>query len=131
MKKTVVLFAILAAAAFVTGCATSLTCHGFDYAGPGLILTDVYKGGYIAPKAESLKEVTVLGPVSGISKSTSILGWVSNGDSSILAAKNDALKGLDADDILNIEVDTKVKSILGVISEVELHLRGIAVKYKK
>ncbi len=131
MKKTVVLLAILAAVVFVSGCATSLTGCGFDHAGPGLVFTDIYKGGYISPKADSLKDVTVLGAVSVVSKSSSILGWISSGDSSIWAAKNDALKGLDADDIINIEVDTKVKSILGVISEVELHLRGIAIKYNK
>lgn len=131
MKKMLALMSVIALAVLFSGCATSMANHGFEYAGPGLILTDVYKGCFMLPKAESMKEVTVLGPVSGVSKSNSILGWISSGDSSIKAAKDDALKGLDADDILNIEVDTKVKSILGVISEVELHLRGIAVKYKK
>jgi len=131
MKKMFAVLSVIVLAGLLSGCASSLTGQGFEYAGPGLILTDVYKGGYILPKAESLKDVTVLGPVSGVSKSSSILGWISSGDSSIKAAKDDALKGLDADDIINIEVDSKVKSILGVISEVELHLRGIAIKYKK
>ena len=131
MKKMLAVLSLIVIAALFSGCATSMTGQGFEFAGPGLILTDLYKGGFILPKAESLQDVTVLGPVSGVSKSSSILGWVSSGDSSIKAAKDDALKGLDADDILNIEVDSKVKSILGVISEVELHLRGIAVKYKK
>ncbi len=131
MKKTLVVLSVIALATLFSGCASSFSSCGFDYAGPGIILTDIHKGGYILPKAESMKDVTVLGPVSGVSKSSSILGWISSGDSSIKAAKNDALRGLDADDILNIEIDSKVKSILGIISEVELHLRGIAVKYKK
>ncbi len=132
MKKMLCVCAVIALAAVFTGCAGYGHGNGFAYAGPGMIFTDAYYGGYILPKADSLKDVEVLGPVNGVSKSTSILGWVSTGDSSIKAAKADALRNFpNADDILNIEVDGKVHSILGVISDVELHLRGIAVKYKK
>ncbi|NLZ64137.1 MAG: hypothetical protein GX902_10055 [Lentisphaerae bacterium] len=132
MKKILCVCVAVALAAVFSSCAGYGYGNGFAYAGPGLILTDAYYGGYIQPKAESLKDVEVLGPVKGVSKSSSILGWVSTGDSSILAAKADALRNYpNADDIINIEVDSKVHSILGVISDVELHLRGIAIKYKK
>jgi len=132
MKKIICVVAILVLGALLSGCAGYGYGNGFAYAGPGSLFTDAYYGGYIQPKAESLKDVEVLGPVKGVSKTTSILGWLSTGDGSILAAKADALRNYpNADDILNIEVDSKVHSILGIISDVELHLRGIAIKYKK
>ena len=85
MKKMFAVLSLIVIAAMFSGCATSLTGQGFDYAGPGLILTDHYKGGFILPKAESRK-IYVLGPVRCISKSSSVPGGSAR-DSSIKPPK--------------------------------------------
>ena len=84
------------------------------------------------PKLENLDGVEVLGQVEGRSTELNVLLIVAIGDGGIEAAKTDALKRYpEADDILNVEVDTNHFNVLSVFNKSTTILRGLAVKYKK
>ena len=134
MSKKFVIFAVVfVCTLFFCGCKMGPTDgFGFGGIGPALIFTEQTRGEFMLPKAADLKNVTVLGPVIGKSSARNVLMLIAVGDSGIEAAKKDALsKYPDADDILNVEVDTRYSSILMLFQETTTILRGIAVKYKK
>ena len=133
MKKALLFAGAVATAAILTGCRSAyVNNYGFGSTMPGVIYSDTTRGSFILPKAESMKDVEVLGPVRGTSSMTNILLITAFGDAGIEEAKRNALMAYpEADDILNIEVDTKHDSILEVFNTSTTILRGIAVKYKK
>ena len=106
--------------------------YGFGGTGPAFVITDQVRGNFMLPKVADFKGVTVLGKVTGKASARNILLLVAEGNCGIEAAKKDALsKYPEADDILNVEVDTHFKSILMLFQETTTILRGVAVKYKK
>ena len=79
-----------------------------------------------------MKDVEFLGHVSSELEARQILMIISLGDVSIATAKRQALqKYPQADDVVNIEIDVKHESILGLYNNVTMYFNGIAIKYKK
>ncbi len=117
----------------LTGCKVHYqTDYGFGSTMPGVVYSYQTRGTFMLPKAESMEGVEVLGPVEGESTELNVLLLVAVGNGGIEAAKKDALKRYpDADDILNVEVDTRHFNVLPIFNESTTILRGIAVKYKK
>ena len=134
MKKRILMFfGAVVACVLLSGCQVAYTNgYGFGCTLPAVIITDQVRGGFILPKLESTAGVEVLGRVEGRAKARNVLMLIAEGDSGIAAAKRDALsKYPNADEIVNIEIDTHHKSTLGLINESTTILRGIAIKYKK
>lgn len=99
----------------------------------GIFCTYVTLPTMIFPKTETLDNIIILGDVEGKADVISVYARATAGEAGIEAAKRNALRAYpQADDIINIEVDTKKISIfLGTIVRVETILRGKAIKYKK
>ena len=99
----------------------------------GIFCTYVTLPTMIFPKTETLDNIIILGDVEGKADVISVYARATAGEAGIEAAKRNALRAYpQADDIINIEVDTKKISIfLGTIFRVETILRGKAIKYKK
>ena len=117
---------------FLSGCSGFAVRAGFPGTYPGIILTEQTSGNFIAPKMESLKDVEVLGKVEAEATASNLLWLVSEGDVSIKKVKELALKKYpQADDIVNVEVDVKHRSVLGLSNTVTMYYRGLAIKYKK
>lgn len=132
-KKLMVLAGFYAAVlTMATGCHTAyVNNYGFGSTMPGVLFCDQTRGTFMLPKAESLDGVEKLGMVRGESSSINVLLAVSIGDGGIHAAKMDALRKYpQADDIINVEVDTVHNSILCFFNRSTTILRGIAVKYR-
>ena len=132
-KRMFILLGAVAASILLSGCQVAYsTGYGFGSTLPAAIITDQTRGGFILPKLESTAGVEVLGRVEGRAKARNVLMLIAEGDSGIAAAKRDALsKYPNADEVVNIEIDTHHKSTLGLINESTTILRGIAIKYKK
>lgn len=133
MKKVLLFVGAATSAAILTGCQSAyVNNYGFGSTMPAAIFNDTTRGTFMLPKAESMKDVEVLGPVCGTSTVTNVLLIVAAGDAGIENAKRNALMTCpEADDIFNVEVDTHHFSILSVFNTSTTILRGIAVKYKK
>ncbi|MBR1948819.1 MAG: hypothetical protein IKA22_03885 [Lentisphaeria bacterium] len=118
---------------FCNGCLSGYHIgDGFPRTLPGSIAANQKSGGYIAPKMESMKDVEMLGRVSSELEARQILMIISLGDISIATAKQQALqKYPQADDIVNIEIDVRHESLLGLYNTVTMYFNGIAIKYKK
>ena len=131
MKKFMVLGALCAFAAFVSGCAATYgNNHGFS-ATPsgGFLLADVRGGLMVQPRHPSRKFV-ILGKVKAEAKATGYLGLVTVGDVSYQTLKKAALeKYRDADDVIDIELDFADDNLLGLINKVYVSLNGYAIKY--
>lgn len=97
------------------------------------IFCDTKQSTFIGNKAESLKNVKVLGDVSATGELMTVLCVVTMGDVSMRTLKDMALRQYsEADDIINVEVDNEVFGIVGcVYKRVRVTLRGKAVRYKK
>ncbi len=78
-----------------------------------------------------LSQYDVIGPVKGYAEMGNVLLLVNWGDTSLGKLKAEALKNIDADDIVNIEIDTCHFNVFVFYIKCEVHLRGIAIKYKK
>jgi len=74
----------------------------------------------------------VLKKVHGTSEQTCILGMVAFGDGGVASASKDALSEVQGgDDIIIRQVDTQVKSILMLFTQVTTHVRGDAIQYTR
>lgn len=133
MKKALLFAGAVATAAVLTGCQSAyVDNYGFGSTMPAVVYNNATRGTFMLPKAESMKDVEVLGPVCGTSSMTNVLLIVATGDAGIESAKKNALMAYpEADDILNVEVDTQHVSVLALFNTSTTILRGIAVKYKK
>lgn len=134
MKKLLLGGGLMGLLVFGTGCLSSgyVNNYGFGSTMPGVLLSDTVRGTTILPKTENLDNIKILGDVKGESVMTNVLLVVAYGDAGIEAAKKDALQRYpDADDIINIEVDCKHRSILSLYNESKTVLRGKAIKYIK
>lgn len=118
-----------------TGCA--MAPPGMAPAGgvsPGCLFSDVtvptwdynsYQLNY-APK-----DYEIVGKVIGSGHVTSILGIISTGDNGYGALLKRA-KRLGADDVINVRVDCRTSSILGMMyTSTDLTLYGTAIRWKK
>lgn len=132
-RKAIIVLVAVAACVVFSGCQVGyVNSYGFGNTMPSFLVTDQTRGTFMLPKAESLAGVQVLGKVEGKATARNTLMLIAEGNCGIDAAKRDALRNYpEADDIINVEVDTHHKSTLGLINESTTILRGIAIKYKK
>lgn len=134
MKKTILLGTVFAGVMLLcSGCGVAYVGNsGFAAAYPSLIYTNETHASYIAPKVENFDNMEVLGHVTGTATAVNTLFIVTAGDTGIAKAKANALKHHPgAEDIVNLEVDTDVHSILGLFTSVTTTISGKAIKYKK
>ena len=130
MKKFLMLGAVCAMAALMSGCQGMIAGHnGFATAPGGFIVSDM-KGGTLIQDRHPARKFKVLGKVKAEAVTTSYLNLVSIGDASYQSMKKAALeKYRDADDIIDVELDFRHDNILGIINKVFVNLNGTAVKY--
>lgn len=115
-----------------SGCVGYAPNASFSAIAPGAIYTNTTHPSYVAPKVENFDKMEIMGYASGEATSVNILYLVAAGDNGIARAKADALKRFPgADDLVNIEVETKYHSILGIYNSVTTYVYGRAVRYKK
>ncbi len=134
MKKIVLLSAMFAGIMFLcSGCGTAfIPNNGYAAAYPSVIYTNEIHPAHIANKVTNLDGFEVLGQVNGTASAVNTLFIVTAGDTGIAKAKANALKHYpSAHDIINMEVDTEIHSILGLFTSVTTHVSGWAVKYKQ
>jgi uncharacterized protein YbjQ (UPF0145 family) len=78
-----------------------------------------------------MESYEIMGEVTGRSVATNILGLIAIGDAGVSAAYNDALKhARGANGLIDVRVDYKSTSILGLIATYETIVTGVAVRYK-
>lgn len=110
---------------FVAGCAmmmpaTPLVPTGIIYTGvtgPG----DVRLGDY--------PDYEVIGPAEGESSALGVLGIIATGDAGVGEAYGRAIRKTRADALIDVQVDHKVFSILGLFSKHTTIVQGTAVKF--
>jgi hypothetical protein len=119
---------ILAAAGACIGCASGMMSGGLytDITAPGVLAS---QSSYtITPESDFESLAFVEGKASGVT----ILGLVATGDFGYGAAIENALKQApNATRLIDITVDKKVKSFLGVYTKITTTVRGRAIRLKK
>ena len=131
MKKSLMLGAMCAMVALLTGCQGLLVTHnGFPTAGPGALISDM-KGGAMIQDRNANRKFKVVGKAKAEAFTTSYLSLVSIGDASYQTLKKQALEPFKgaADDIIDVELDFRHDNLLGLINKVFVTLDGTAVKY--
>lgn len=134
MKKTFLLLMSICAVAVLTGCRVPhyVNNNSFGSPYPGAIYNHVTSTSYIGNKLDNNKNVEILGNAYGTATAADYFMIISAGNCGVVSAKEDALRKFPgADDILNMEVETRNISILGVFSTVTTIVHGKAIKYKK
>jgi hypothetical protein len=128
MKKMIVL--ALAAMVFVTGCSV-IQPTGYTRVASGALYTNVKHPTALQDPVQPLKRpYKVLGNVHGSSTQYNTLRVAAYGDGSIdTAIKNALANAPGANDLIDIKVDTEIKSVLMVVIEVTTHVRGTAIQY--
>ena len=123
MKRVIVIFISITIIFLLTGCAAFVVTPLI-----GGLYTDVTAPVTYDPGAQGQK-YQVLGTVEGTSTATSILGIIATGDASINSALKNALsKNPNADDLIEITVDYRGNSFLGLVAKYTTIVRGKAVK---
>ncbi len=124
MKKSLLLGGAVVAAALMTGCAGVTTQNG-GVALPG--------GGFYSDSAANAiqdKSYTVVKRgVKAEAKLLGIFAAINMGDASYGTLKAQALSGLKADDLIDVKMDYKQETILG-INKVSVTMTGTAIKFK-
>ncbi|GIW72944.1 MAG: hypothetical protein KatS3mg102_2486 [Planctomycetota bacterium] len=132
--KRVALALVLGVAMFATtGCA-ALWSWPVSSAGPGFLYVN-----QTLPSEDTTstvykferKDFDILGPVSAEAETSSILGWVATGDGGYNKLLTQAKAQFNADDVINVRIDTSYSNILGIISTAKTKLYGTAIRFKK
>ena len=133
MKKFLLFGGFVVVSMFLSGCSFGFVADsGFPRTLPGALIAEQSCGNFIGNKLQSFKDVEVLGRVSSEVSGANLLLLISEGDVSIAKAKEIALQRYpQADDVVNVEIDTKHRGVLGLFNTVTMYYRGIAVKYKR
>jgi len=124
MKRASAILFLITVLSFLTGCAAFVATpvSGFLYTGVTAPVT-------YDPGAQG-QSYQILGIVEGTSTATSILGIIASGNASIYSAYKNALKkNSNADDLIDITVDYKGSSFLGLFASYKTIVRGKAVKF--
>ena len=131
MKKMILAAGAIVAAAIVTSCAGVTTNNGMPAPvamGPNFFSTIALNG--LVGDVSNADYTVVKSGVSAEKSFTSFFSCVNLGDASFESLREEALKGLDANDITDVRVDYKMNCICG-INTVTVKLMGTAIKYKK
>ena len=124
MKRTILVLVVVTSISFLTGCAAFVATLVM-----GGLYTNVTAPVTYDPGAQGTK-YQVLGVVEGTSTATSILGIIATGDASVHSAYKNALnKNPNADDLVDITVDYKGNSFLGLFASYTTIVRGKAIKH--
>jgi hypothetical protein len=131
MKKMILAAGAILAAAIVTSCAGVAANNGMPAPvamGPNFFSTIAVNA--LVGDVSSADYTVVKSGVSAEKSYTSFFTCVNLGDASFESLREEALKGLDANDITDVRVDYKMNCICG-INTVTVKLMGTAIKYKK
>lgn len=132
MKKYLVISAMCAAAALLSGCMGGPIANhnGFATAPAGFIISDM-KGGLMVQERHPGRRYKVIGKVQAEAMTTCYLFLVSIGDASYQSLKKEALSKYPgkADDIIDIELDFRHDNLLSLINKVYVRMDGTAIKY--
>ena len=109
---------------FVVGCATPVASVP-----TGLIYTGTT--GPVGVAAANYPEYRIIGPAKGKSSATGVLGIVAVGGAGAHEAYQSALKHAGADALIDVQVDQKVTSVLGLFRKHTTIVQGTAVKFIK
>ncbi len=134
MKHATSLATLAIAGLFLAGCAGKVitTQEGFATVPPGILFSDMKGCTQVQPRPDAAaRKYVVVKPVTAEATTTNFLALISQGDASYATLKAQALRGVDADDIVNLEVDYANKNLLGIVNTVTTVIRGDAVKYVK
>ena len=131
MKKMILAVGAIVAAAIVSSCAGVVANNGMP--APAVLGMNLFSNISLNSLVGDVNEVdytVVKSGVTGEGTITSFFGAINMGDASFETLKEEALKGLDANDITDVRVDYKMNCICG-INTVTVKLTGTAIKYKK
>ncbi|GEM_PF-3866288 len=99
---------------------------------PGLLYTQETHTNHVGTQLTDASHVKIVKPVHGSATAINILGLVAAGDCSVRDAKADALEDIvAADDVLNMQVSTRVFSILGIFTSITTQVDGVAIRYHR
>jgi hypothetical protein len=128
MKKMLAL--LLIAVVFASGCSV-IQPTGYTRVASGALYTNVKHPTALQDPVQPFKRpYKVLGHVHGTSTQFNTLRVAAYGDGSIdTAIKNALANAPGANDLIDIRVDTEIKSVLMVMIEVTTHVRGTAIQY--
>lgn len=97
----------------------------------GSIYTGVTMPGNFSGEHGGLHTYEILGNVEGSSSATSILGLIAVGDGGIAAAYKEAMQRYpEADVLIDVRIDKKTSSFLGLFSSYTTIVTGKAAKIK-
>ena len=131
MKKMILAAGAIVAAAIVSSCAGVVANNGMP--APAVLGMNLFSNISLNSLVGDVNEAdytVVKSGVTGEGTITSFFGAINMGDASFETLKDEALKGLDANDITDVRVDYKMNCICG-INTVTVKLTGTAIKYKK
>ena len=131
MKKMILAVGAIVAAAIVSSCAGVVANNGMP--APAVLGMNLFSNISLNSLVGDVNEAdytVVKSGVTGEGTITSFFGAINMGDASFETLKDEALKGLDANDITDVRVDYKMNCICG-INTVTVKLTGTAIKYKK
>jgi len=109
---------------FIVGCATPVASVP-----TGLIYTGAT--GPVSVAAANYPEYRIIGPAKGKSACIGVLGIVAAGGAGAHEAYQSALKHAGADALIDVQVDQKVTSVLGLFRKHTTIVQGTAVKFIK
>lgn len=132
MKKAALMAGLVLAGLSLTGCAGSLVTsqQGFASVAPGVLFSELTAATFVQDRSEGREYKVVKEKVTAEATTTNFLMLISQGDASYETLKDKALRGVDADDIINLEVDYAHNNILGIVNKVTTKISGTAIKYK-
>ena len=133
MKRLALALVVGTAMTVSTGCA-ALWSWPVSIAGPGSVYvnqTMPTKDTTSTQYRFERKDFDILGPVSAEAETSSILGWIATGDGGYGKLLSAAKSQFNADDVIDVRIDTEYSNILGIISTAKTKLMGVAIKYKK
>jgi uncharacterized protein YceK len=130
MRRLTLTIVVAASVALLQGCSSVMTPTGFSMPSGGFIYTGVTYPSVIDNGPGTQVPHRVIKKVHGTSEQTCILGMVAFGDGGVASASKTALSEVQGgDDIIVRQVDTEVKSILMLFTQVTTHVRGDAIQY--
>lgn len=130
MKHSLLTAALVLGGLAMTGCVGLTQNNGFPSAPAGSIVADMKVASMVQDRDAGREYKVVKENVTASATSVCYLTLVSQGDVSYATLKKMALEGLDADDIINLEVDYAHNNLLGIVNKVTTTIRGTAIKYK-
>ena len=113
----------------VTGCAMLSPATPVGSVPTGMLVTSAT--GPVSIAAANYTEYKVIGQATGTSSAVGVLGIIASGDAGASTAYKNALSNARADALIDVQVDQKVTSVLGLFSKHTTIVTGTAIKFEK